>query len=94
MAELNLKSIQVMDNFTIGILLGVTLMMAHQHISAILLFRSRRKDMEDAHRRQIELFNSYNQSLQQPTLAQQLQEALERQDFEEAARIRNLMERK
>lgn len=83
-----------MDNLTIGILIGVALMMLHQYISTGMVFRNRRKEMEDNHRRQIELFNSYNQSLQQPTLAQQLQEALERQDFEEAARIRNLMERK
>lgn len=83
-----------MDSLTIGILIGVALMMLHQYISTAMVFRNRRKEMQDNHRRQIELFESYNRRLQQPTLEEQLQQALDAQNFEEAARIRNLMAKK
>lgn len=83
-----------MDNLALGFIIATILWMGHQHVTTFIHFRNRRKEMQDNHRRQIELFESYNKSIQQPSLEQQLQEALDRQDYEEAARIRNLMGKK
>lgn len=76
-----------------GISIGISLTILYGQYVSQVQAKQRRLDAEAMHRKSIELMESYRR-FSSPSLEDQLKAALEREDYAEAERIRDLMNKR
>lgn len=76
-----------------GISIGIILTILYGQYVSQVQAKQRRLDAEAMHRKSIELMESYRR-FSSPSLEDQLKAALEREDYAEAERIRDLMNKR